>query len=286
MVCICEYCGKEFTEDYRSNKNLSTARFCSKSCKAKFNGKKNKGVIGHKNYFTGSFINYDINKACPYCNKEFIKYFSYKGHVGQCANNPKRILKKEQGLLVKSDSWKESMKNRKSVKQNHNPNNDVYYCSHCNRQFSRKESRTLHEKYCEYNPNKIDNPRKGKPHTEEQNSKNRKAVIEKYEKIGIAFCPNVSIKGCNYIDDLNLKFGWNLQHGLNGGEVEIDGYFLDGYDKERNIVFEYDEPFHYKDIENNILEDKDIKRQQYLIKKLNCDFYRYNEKKNYFYKVN
>ena len=98
MSCICEYCGKEFTEDYRSNKNLSTARFCSKSCKAKFNGKKNKGVIGHKNYFTDSFINYDINKACPYCNKEFIKYFSYKNHVGQCVNNPKRILTKVPSL--------------------------------------------------------------------------------------------------------------------------------------------------------------------------------------------
>lgn len=178
------------------------------------------------------------------------------------------------------------MQNRKVVKQNHNPDNFVYYCSFCGRSFNRKESKTLHEKYCTKNVNREEHPRKGEVHTEEQNLKNRIAVIKKYTDLGLKFCPNISLNGCNYADFLNQKFGWNLQHGLNGGEVEIDGYFPDGYDKEKNIIFEYDEPFHYLDPENNILTEKDIKRQNYLIEKLNCDFYRYNEKKDYFYKVN
>ena len=64
------------------------------------------------------------------------------------------------------------------------------------------------------------------------------------------------------------------------------GYFFDGYDKERNIVFEYDEPSHYDDVENNVLCARDIERQNYIIKNLNCEFYRYNESLDKFYKVN
>jgi hypothetical protein len=47
---------------------------------------------------------------------------------------------------------------------------------------------------------------------------------------------------------------------LNGGEKFVAGYFLDGYDENLNIAFEYDEPKHYQDIEKNILKYKDIVR--------------------------
>ena len=42
-----------------------------------------------------------------------------------------------------------------------------------------------------------------------------------------------------------------------------------------NIIFEYDEPYHYIDIENNILREKDLNRQKFLIDTLHCKFYRY-----------
>ena len=64
------------------------------------------------------------------------------------------------------------------------------------------------------------------------------------------------------------------------------GYWLDGYDKNLNIVFEYDEPKHYIDKTNNILRDYDIKRQNQIIKKLQCEFWRYNEYLDLLYKVN
>ena len=67
------------------------------------------------------------------------------------------------------------------------------------------------------------------------------------------FGQHYSIKGCKYIDELNKKNNWNLQHALNGGEFEVDGFFLDGYDNNLNIAFEYDESKHYKDVYNNIL---------------------------------
>ena len=64
------------------------------------------------------------------------------------------------------------------------------------------------------------------------------------------------------------------------------GYWLDGYDKNLNIVFEYDEPKHYIDKENNILRDYDIKHQTRIIEKLKCEFWRYNEYLNLLYRVN
>ena len=54
---------------------------------------------------------------------------------------------------------------------------------------------------------------------------------------------------------------------------------------EKNIVFEYDEPKHYKDVYNNILSDKDIIRQNNIINKLHCQFWRYNERLDKLYQV-
>lgn len=77
-----------------------------------------------------------------------------------------------------------------------------------------------------------------------------------------------------------------MQHAKNGGEFQTEiGYFVDGYDKERNIVVEYDEKKHYKDAKNNILTDKDKKRQNAIIKLLKCDFYRFNEVTGKLWKV-
>ena len=55
--------------------------------------------------------------------------------------------------------------------------------------------------------------------------------------------------------------------------------------KELNIAFEYDEPKHYVDVYNNILCEKDIKRQEEIINELKCKFYRYNEKLDKLYLV-
>jgi hypothetical protein len=72
--------------------------------------------------------------------------------------------------------------------------------------------------------------------------------------------------------------GWNLIHALNGGEYIVIGYSLDGYDKERNIVFEYDEPKHFS--KDGVLKEKDFNRMKDIILILACRFIRYNEKEN------
>lgn len=91
-----------------------------------------------------------------------------------------------------------------------------------------------------------------------------------------------NFNACEFMDKLNKRIGINLRHGLNGGEYQVIGYSLDGYDKEKNIIFEYDEPKHH------ILsvKNRDIERQNRLISHLNLTkFLRYDEKKNILYDV-
>ena len=125
----------------------------------------------------------------------------------------------------------------------------------------------------------------GKHHTEESKQKTRESTIKYIKNLFGNFRTRYNKSACKYIDKLNKENHWNLQHAENGGEFQINGYFVDGYDKDLNIVFEYDEPKHYKDIQNNILIEKDIQRQNNIIKSLHCEFWRYNESLNLLYKV-
>ena len=68
---------------------------------------------------------------------------------------------------------------------------------------------------------------------------------------------------------------------MNGGEIECCGYFLDGYDKNKNIIVEYDEPRHQRPS----VQKKDTLRQKILINHLSCDFYRYKEWENELIKI-
>ena len=146
----------------------------------------------------------------------------------------------------------------------------------------KKQGNRLRERY---SAGELINPIKNTHHSEEQKMKQRLSTLAYIEKCKGPIRQRYSIAACNYINKLNENNNWNLQHAENGGEVEVCGYFLDGYDKELNIVFEYDEPGHYKDVQNNILNEEDIRRQQNIINELHCEFWRYNEAMNLLYKV-
>ena len=98
----------------------------------------------------------------------------------------------------------------------------------------------------------------GKKHSEESKAKTRISTLAYLENTLGSIQARYNVNACRYIDFLNGRFNWHLQHAENGGEVRICGYFLDGYDKELNIVFEYDEPTHYTDVYKNILCERDI----------------------------
>lgn len=109
-------------------------------------------------------------------------------------------------------------------------------------------------------------------------SKGTRAYLQDITYGGARF----SVKACSFIDNLNKQNGWNLQHALNGGEIKCGPYYMDGYDKDLNIAFEYDEPKHHYGY-NDTLSEHDIIKMQYIKEKLNCRFFRYNEKLDQLY---
>ena len=109
--------------------------------------------------------------------------------------------------------------------------------------------------------------------------KNRLRHQREREKWGYITVPCFNRNACKYFDELSKQNEWELQHAENGGEIHLNeiGYWLDAYDKNKNIVVEYDEPKHFT--KNGKLKKKDIDRMNEICKHLKCEFWRYNEKK-------
>ena len=200
------------------------------------------------------------------CGKEFNKAQSLNAHFSHCDYHHKclgTIRKGHYTELHHTTGW-ELSKSADEIKE-----------------ILSKSRKTLKEKY---ESGELVSGFKGKHHSEIHKNHLRELRSQQLKDKNMRL--NYSKKACEYINKLNEKNNWNLQHAENGGEILCLGYWLDGYDKDLNIVFEYDEPKHYIDKENNILRDYDIKRQKRIINKLNCEFWRYNEYLDLLYKVN
>jgi hypothetical protein len=85
--------------------------------------------------------------------------------------------------------------------------------------------------------------------------------------------PNYNSDACKIIDKYGKENDYNFQHALNGGEIRIGQYWVDGYDKENNVVIEYYEKHHYK---NNKLNKNTINRENDIIEQSNCKLIRIN----------
>ena len=95
-----------------------------------------------------------------------------------------------------------------------------------------------------------------------------------------------NLKACLLMNDLN-KRGYNFIHAENGGEYYINrgrGFFLDGYDPVKNIVFEYDESHHITEVENDKLREHSIFRY-FEDENIKIRFIRYDATFNKFYEV-
>jgi hypothetical protein len=87
--------------------------------------------------------------------------------------------------------------------------------------------------------------------------------------------PYYNPNACKIIDEYGKANGYNFRHAENGGEYKVLRYSLDGYDKEKNVVIEYDEKHHFSD---GYLVDKDVRRMNDIICHLKCKFLRLNER--------
>jgi len=109
------------------------------------------------------------------------------------------------------------------------------------------------------------------PHSKEHIRKIRLAAIKRIEKNqlnGNQLVPFYNPKSISIIDEYGRTHGYSFQHAENGGEFYIKtlGYWVDGYDKTKNVVIEYYEIRHKGSI------NRDEKRKQEIIKQLGCEF--------------
>jgi hypothetical protein len=95
----------------------------------------------------------------------------------------------------------------------------------------------------------------------------RVKACKNFKKRGVF--PNINYEACDIIEEYGEVFGYNFQTGKSEeGEYHIEklGYWVDGYDKDKNVVIEFYEDRH----KNQTKKDEERKRE--IVNHLKCDF--------------
>ena len=290
IIYKCEACGKEF----HSKRSLGTHKqMCEQylkligkaqliyecnGCHQQFNTRLSlqihiRSCVFYikqpcKKMHSSKYWNKDQQTYICECGKSFITHQSLNAHFSHCIHHNEAYGKTSKRKIRRGDECNFSKAWMGEEKFN---------------KFHKQNGKKLHQKY----QNKQLVPSwTGRHHTEESKQKIRQGTIS-YILTVKSSRPRYNKSAIPVLEQIAKEHGWNIQHAENGGEFYTGiGYFVDAYDKEKNIVVEYDEPHHYEDVENNVLKTKDLNRQQRIIEHLHCEFWRYNEKTKVLWKVN
>jgi len=254
----CHYCGKVFESPQKLAGHINFCKDGPYRKKSLNSLEKNRANIDYDGTIKNDYF------VCKFCGKQVRRAGNLVLHERSCQKNPNRVPREVTGQGKSHPAWnrgKTALDDyrimRGAINRAKTIKTENYDREKLKHEHTEKTKRILREKMISY--------------IKENN----------YGSFG----QHYSKKGCEYIDKLNEEMGWNLKHALNGGEYEVCGYFLDGYDEKLNIAFEYDEPRHYENVYENRLLKKDVERQNEIKDFLHCEFYRYNEKIGLLYKV-
>ena len=277
----CQFCNKEYITNRRESK------FCSIGCsKSKINGNKECKFCGK----LFNVVNYNKNKS--YCSRDCYKKDDNK--IGGFKIND-TLIDKWNRLYTREEINKKEEEKNKKISKIHKQRCDKLsmdarkemsaHLTTCNIMSGSNLIELMTEKYGENAKSKIEtmlyklsiasSKRKYK-HSAETIEKLRISRISNLIKIyGKNWRPTYNFNSCDIIDELGNIINCKFKHGKNGGEVYIDiGYFLDGYDPDKNTVIEFYERPHYDAFGN--LNEKSSQREFNIIKYLNCKFIRIN----------
>ena len=231
-------------------------------------------------------------RNCPKCGKELTTKNKYW--------NKKAIEENRSCISCTKIDKKFTEEHKKNLKKNHadftGENNPFFDKTHTKESMDKMvETRNQNENWLQnvrdaaskQNRTGVNNSFFDKTHTKETKRKMKKYASNRShihnEKIrkskhkciinGKRLAPNYNPTACIYFDWLNMYWDLNIQHAENGGEYHIKGlgYWVDGYDKETNTVYEFDEKHHFR---GGKLKNEDVERQQKIINKLLCEFIR------------
>ena len=200
-----------------------------------------------------------LRRNCPVCRKSITHTTDYQRKIAEKLKTPCRkcsCIKRNNNIV-----WKKNLSLSKTGK-NHpmfGKTNTDEYKENMSKRVSGKNNGFF-----------------GKHHKDSTKKILKARHIERKIKTGIAYSPSYNKIACKYFDTLNKIMGWNGRHALSGGEFFVvdTGYWVDYYEPNLNLVIEWDEPHHNK-IKNR---EKDKIRQNYIIEKLKCSFYRIEQK--------
>jgi hypothetical protein len=237
-------------------------------------------------------------ETCKYCEKEIkiVGKNSMNGHITNCKKYKEwrdtifnydflyeeYIVKGKSALEIANENgWDSSTIINKQLKRLSIPVRNIKQSHYMDGYRNRIEKTNL-KKYGAINPLS-----RGTISFEKRN----KTVKEKYgvdnifqhpeikEKIRCSgafksLFPNYNVNAIPIIEEYGKKYGYNFQHAENGSEYYVEGlgYYLDGYDNEKNVVIEIDESHHFN--KDGSLRERDVIRQQKIEKLLGCKFIR------------
>jgi len=223
---------------------------------------------------------------CAECNKE-LRQITQK-HLNVCSGlTVEEYKKKHPNALIRTKWHSEKIKmcNSKNKLGDNNPmKNETHFKKMLENQLIAVQNEEYRKRVSERQKLKNNNPGfgqiwKGRKKSKDSIEKQRKTQIEQRRRKGLSnkFRPNFSELACTLFDKISSLCNIHIQHGLNGGEYNIVelGFWVDGYDKENNIVFEFDEARHFNN--DGSLKEKDILRQRSIEQYLQCKFIRLNE---------
>ena len=202
----------------------------------------------------------------------------YKKFFGKAKN---RTMMKENPLLYKSiyehtGLLEETFKHQKSYKGNYNFTHRLMFLveRNCDIDSLRCKCGSAYtwNTYCRKCPD-YHNTWAGRVHSSDTKKKQRVSAITYIKSLKGSVVPRYNKSSIKLIEEYGRKHGYKFQHAENGGEYHVEelGYFLDAYDKDKNVVLEIDEKRHFSMGE---LKNQDTIRQSEIERVLKCKFIR------------
>lgn len=253
FLCENPNCNKEHDGSYGSG------RFCSKRCKQSFISKQQKIYPSAEQLKLRIGFGKQKRKTTWKCSEcEFT--FSTRSELRKHHKETGHITEEQNG---KTQAWSRGLTAATSK--------SVSKCKRIRRQH--------------FIEGKFHGSFLGRKHSDATKEKIRKSTANYIMNV-VGSRPRYNKSSISILESIAKKHGWNIQHAENGGEFYTGiGYFVDAYDKEKNLVLEYDEPAHYIDAKNNVLREKDLIRQKNIIEHLQCEYWRYNSVTKILWKV-
>lgn len=219
--------------------------------------------------------NKNYKKICPQCNKEILyknKYTFNKSNI----NNKVCIFCSRQNTGLKNKGRKrtedfkktlsEKMKMHPSIKGNQERANKIKNKLTGRDVSSFHKGKTSFLKKCIVCQDEFE----CQPYRSDSNHFCNRKCQNEYYFLNKIWKPKFNPKACTLIEEYGKENGYNFQHALNGGEWRVKNlnFWVDGYDKEKNVVIEYNENHHNTPLQ----KEKDKIRRENIIQTLKCVF--------------